>query len=124
MSLQNNPIIYSSNNAIEFKDSKQFNSITKGLGIKCDICKNNHVFTNLSNWKIHCKGKKHIKLITENKVENKDNYVLKLEEELREKKILICRYSNECEKLKLNLKKIKLEMNRLKEELKYKFKLS
>ena len=54
MSLQNNPIIYSSDNAIQFKDGKQFNSITKGLGIKCDICKSNHVFNNLSNWKIHC----------------------------------------------------------------------
>lgn len=124
MSLQNNPIIYNSINAIEFKDGKEFKSVTKGLGIKCDICKSKCVFSNLSSWKNHCKGKKHIKLITENKVENKDNYVLKLEEELREKKILICRYSNESEKYKLNLQKIKLEMNRLKEELKYKFKLS
>lgn len=111
MALQKSPLFFNIENMYIFKNNKDFLGQSEGNGIKCSFC-DSKIFYGYSNWKGHCKGKKHMeKTINITEINPQEKEILKLKAEIKDLKIMVTQESNKCQVLKNSLLEMKKKLN-------------
>ena len=123
MALQKLPLSFSTEDGYSFTNNKDFLNQTEGHGIKCTFC-NSKIFYGYTNWKAHCKSKRHQERTANVKELNPlEKEIIILKAEIKKQKIIAVQESNKCQILRESLLSVKKDLKILKTEIKKKFKL-
>lgn len=121
MALQKLPLCFSTEDGYNFINNRDFLHQTEGYGIKCNFC-NSKIFYGYTNWKAHCKTKKHQDKIVDIKgLSPGEQEIKKLKAEIKKQKIIAVQESNKCHLLRESLLAVKKDLKILKTEIKKKF---